>query len=97
MSVYLVGHITVHDQRLWQQYIRGVAESLAPFEAEVLFRGDKVKVLSGNHSGENVVVIRFKDTDTLDGWFNSDSYQGLIPLRDNAADVTIITYEEQGD
>jgi uncharacterized protein (DUF1330 family) len=93
VSAYLVGHITVHDQSRWQQYVTGVAESLAPFEAELLFRGNRLKVLAGSHDRENVVVIRFKDAETLDGWFNSDSYQALIPLRDSAADVTIITYE----
>ncbi|MBF0381001.1 MAG: DUF1330 domain-containing protein [Magnetococcales bacterium] len=95
MSAYLVGHITVHDKPLWNRYVAGVAESLLPYKAELLFRGEKVKVLAGSHDRQNVVVIRFTDMQTLNSWFGSDTYQALIPLRDSAADVTLITYDQQ--
>ncbi len=39
MSAYLVGHITVKDNGLWQEYMTGVQESLAPFDSKVVFRG----------------------------------------------------------
>lgn len=93
MSVYLVGHISVIDDELWQRYVAGVKESLSPFDANVMFRGQLVKILAGQHDYDLVVVIEFPDQSTLDNWYGSETYQSLIPLRDKAANVAIMTYE----
>ncbi len=93
MASYLVGHITVKNEEPWQQYVSGVKDSLSTFESKVIFRGKLVSVLAGSHEHDRVVVIEFSDHATLDNWFNSDEYQSLIPLRDEAADVVITTYE----
>lgn len=92
MSVYLIGQVTVNDHDLWQQYVAGVQESLAPFVATIVFRGKLSGVLAGKHEHDLVVVIEFSDQATLDNWFHSDKYQALIPLRDRAANVVITTY-----
>lgn len=93
MSAYLVGHIRVIEPTAWQQYLEGVAESLRPWSAEVVFRGRRHSVLAGTHDQELTVVIRFADQQQLQDWFHSAPYQALIPLRDRAADVTIISYD----
>ena len=93
MASYLVGHITVKDEELWQQYVSGVRDSLSAFESKVIFRGNLVSVLAGSHEHTRVVIIEFFDHATLDNWFNSDRYQSLIPLRDEAADIVITTYD----
>ena len=94
MAAYLVGHITVKDDELWQKYVAGVGESISPFESRIIFRGRLDKVLAGHHDHNLVVVIEFPDTSTLDTWFNSEKYQSLIPLRDKAANVVITTYND---
>ena len=93
MSAYLVGQIRVKDAEKWQQYVAGVAESLQPYDAQIVFRGKRLAVLAGEHDRDLTVVICFADQQTLQAWFDSDLYQSLIPLRDSAADVTIITYD----
>ena len=93
MAAYLVGHITVRDPDLWQVYISGVQKSLTPFDANVVFRGQRAAVLAGEHSYEQCVVIEFADQDSLQKWYNSDTYQALIPTRNKAADVVIISYD----
>lgn len=93
MAAYLIGQITVKDEDLWLQYVAGVQESLAPFAAEVVFRGKRDQVLAGQNDKELVVVIAFSGPAPLDNWFNSDKYQSLIPLRDAAANVVITTYK----
>jgi uncharacterized protein (DUF1330 family) len=94
MATYLVGHITVKDDGLWQQYVEGVQESLATFESRIVFRGQLVEILAGDHGYNLVVVIEFPDHATLDAWYGSEKYQSLIPLRDKAADVVITTYKD---
>lgn len=93
MAAYLVGHITVKDEALWQEYLAGVQESLAAFAAGVMFRGQKTGTLAGKHGHNLVVVIEFADQAELEGWYGSEKYQALIPLRDQAADVVIIAYK----
>lgn len=93
MASYLVGHITVKDDELWQKYVSGVQEPLLPFDSKVIFRGKLVSVLAGKHEHDLVVVIEFPDQSTLDNWYSSEKYQALIPLRDRAANVVIATYK----
>jgi uncharacterized protein (DUF1330 family) len=93
MAAYLVGHITVKDSGLWQKYVSGVQESLSPFDAKIIFRGQLVEILAGQHEHDLVVVIEFPDQSTLNNWYASEKYQSLIPLRDKAANVVITTYK----
>ena len=93
MAAYLVGQIRVKDSQLWQEYVAGVAESLAPFDAKIVFRGKRISVLAGDNERDLVVVIEFSGRHALENWFNSEAYQSLIALRDRAADVVITTYD----
>jgi len=93
MPAYLIGQIKVKNEDLWQEYVTGVRESLAPFEAKTLFRGKLLEVLAGQHDKDLVVVIEFSDQTVLNDWFASEKYQSLIPLRDEAANVVITTYK----
>ena len=96
MPAYLVGQVSVRDQELWAQYVAGVAESLIPFSAEIMFRGRHARDLAGRQPRELVVVIRFADLGELNRWHDADAYQALVPLRDRAADVLITAYETTG-
>lgn len=93
MAAYLIGHITIRDQEKWEIYTAGVKKSLQPVQAEVVFRGKPQSVLAGRHDYDQTVVIRFSDHAELQRWFNSEAYQLLVPIRDSAADVVIITYD----
>ena len=93
MSAYLIGHITVKNPDLWQVYIAGVQKSLAPFDAELVFRGQRAAILAGEHAYNQCVVIKFANQAALQQWYHSDTYQDLIPTRDKAADVAIISYD----
>ncbi len=93
MAACLIGHITIKDPQKWAAYRSQVPATLAPWQAELVFRGRKFVVLGGEHAPTDTVVIRFPDTASLRGWFASPAYQALIPLREAAADVTLIGYE----
>jgi len=95
MASYLIGHISINNDDLWQQYVAGVQESLEPFKSSIVFRGKLVSVLAGKHEHDLVVVIRFHDQPTMDDWYSSEKYQSLIPLRDEAANVVITTYNAE--
>jgi len=93
MSAYLIGHITINNPEKWKIYVEGVQKSLIPFEADVVFRGKRATVLTGEHPYQHTVVIKFPDQPTLQKWYYCDAYQALISVRDEAADVVIISYD----
>lgn len=92
MAAYLIGHITVKDPVLWKTYVDGVQKSLLPFAGEVMFRGKRATVLAGEHHHQNAVVIKFTDQAALQAWYASTAYQTLIPIRNQAAETILISY-----
>lgn len=92
-AAYVIGHITVKDAGKWDEYRSQVPATLAPWGAELVFRGQRAAVLAGEHSHPDVVVIRFPSQEAVTGWHSSAAYQALIPLRQEAADVVLLSYE----
>jgi uncharacterized protein (DUF1330 family) len=90
---YVVGQLTVKDAGKWEEYRARVPQTLAPWGAELVFRGRTVAVLAGEIPHPDIVVIRFPDTKAAHDWFTSPAYQALIALREQAADVVLATYE----
>ena len=93
MPGYVIGHITVKDPLKWGEYREKVPATLAPWGGEVLLRGRRVGVLTGEHTHADTVVIRFPDAQAISGWYGSAAYQALIPIREQAADMVLIGYE----
>lgn len=90
---YVVGHITVRDPEAWRQYQAQVPATLAPWSAELVFRGRQAAAFSGEQPHADIVVIRFASLAAAQGWFASPAYQALLPLRQRAADVLLHAYE----
>ncbi len=92
---YLIGHITVKDTAKWAEYCSRVPATVAPWGAELVFRGGRAQALAGEHAYTDTVVIRFPDRASLVSWHASAAYQAIVPLRMQAADVVIIGYDGQ--
>ena len=94
MAAYVICHIAIKDPLKWEAYRSHVPETLAPWHAEVVFRGKPFAAFSGAADDHgDVVVIRFANAAAARGWFESPSYQAPIPLREEAAAVTLVAYE----
>jgi len=90
---YVVGQMTVKNETKWAEYRGQVLATLTPFGGELVFRGNQVRALSGECPHADIVVIRFPSLADADGWHNSAEYQALLPIRQEAADVVLTTYE----
>jgi uncharacterized protein (DUF1330 family) len=93
MPAYVIGHITVKDPEKWAEYRSRVPATLAPWGGEVVLRGRRITVLSGEHPYSDTVVIQFPDAGAIAEWYRSPAYQTLIPLRLQAAEMVLISYE----
>jgi uncharacterized protein (DUF1330 family) len=93
MTAYVIGHITVKDPEKWAAYRAQVPATITPFKGELVLRGHRFGVWSGTHSHTDTVVLKFPDVAAAENWYRSKAYQALIPLREKAADMTLIAYE----
>ena len=93
-TAYVVGHLTVKNAEKWAEYRNQVPATLEQWGAELVLRGKRVAILAGEHPLSDIVVIRFPDKEAVDGWYSSPAYQALIPLRQQAAEMVLICYEE---
>lgn len=93
-NAYVIGHITVKDAEKWAEYRNQVPSTLAPWGAELVLRGRLAEVLAGEHGHTDTVVIRFPDLKSVEGWHASPAYQALIPLRQQAADLVLVSYQD---
>jgi uncharacterized protein (DUF1330 family) len=89
---YVVGQMTVKNPEKWAQYRSQVLATLQPFGGELVFRGHQAQVFSGHNTHPDIVVICFPSLADAQGWHASAAYQALIPLRQEAADVVLVTY-----
>jgi uncharacterized protein (DUF1330 family) len=90
---YVIGNITVIDQDKWSEYCSKVPTTLSPWDGELVFRGKQLEVLGGEYQHSDTVVISFPSIKALNNWFNSDDYQALIPIREQAANIDLISYQ----
>ncbi len=92
MTAFFVSTVTVKDGAKFQEYAKRAAETLAAHGGELVLRGQLDDVLTGNADHRAVGIVKFPDKDALAAWYGSNAYQALIPLRDEAADMTLVAY-----
>jgi len=94
MPAFFIATTTVNDTEKFQEYAGKAAQTFAPFGGEMVIRGKAGDTLAGHSDHRAVGVVRFPDMAALKAWYRSPDYQALIPLRDDAAQITLVTYEE---
>lgn len=92
MTAFFVATAKIKDAEKFQEYAKKAGATLAPHGGELVLRGKAGPVLAGAADHESVGIIKFADDTALSAWFNSDAYQAIIPLRLEAADMTISSY-----
>jgi uncharacterized protein (DUF1330 family) len=85
MPAYIIVGFTPKVTDKLQQYGANVPTTLAKYSGEILAKGP-VEKLQGDFVHQVQVVIAFPNREEALGWYNSDEYQALIPLRDEGMD-----------
>jgi uncharacterized protein (DUF1330 family) len=92
-NAYVVGQISVKDERKWVEYRNQVPATIAPWGGEVVFRGKKASDFAKENPHTDIVVIRFPSMEAAKTWEASPAYQSIIPLRQEAAEVMLTAYQ----
>ena len=81
MSAYAIGWLTdVQAGPDIVRYLEEIDATLAPFDGRFRIHGGPVDVLEGDWAGD-LVVIEFPDKGAARGWYGSDAYRAIAPLR----------------
>ncbi|MFZ1661917.1 MAG: DUF1330 domain-containing protein [Paracoccaceae bacterium] len=77
---------TVHDEEQFAQYRAVVLPTLEAFGGRFLARGGRFTVVEGKVPHERIVVLEFPSREAAEGWYASEAYQKILPMRLNAMD-----------
>ena len=99
MKTYLINHLRIPGDipnSNGLDYLDSVEATVAPFGGKWLAQGPG-DVLEGAWPG-SVVLIEFPDRQSAMEWYNSPSYQSILPLRVNNAisDLVLIDQLPEG-
>ena len=95
MPVLNFSYATIKNADKFQAYVKAAAELMADMNVEVVVRGQYSETYRGEEKSAHIAAIfRYPDMETAKGFYTSKRYEPLIPLRDEACDMTIHFYEE---
>jgi len=97
MPALLVARVTLKDPEKFQEYAAKAGPIMAEFGGEPLFRAKADKNLTGGGDDHQTTgIFKFPSLEKVDEWYASQAYQSLLALRDEAADIKMISYEMMG-
>ena len=85
MSSYIVVELNVLDADKLAQYSQLAAPTVAKFSGKFIAKG-AVKSLHGDQTFTNKAVIEFPSEQHAQDWYQSEEYQALIELRNQAVE-----------
>lgn len=71
----------VDDEAAFDRYRRVVMPTLEPFGARFLVRGGAFTVVEGEMPFTQIAVLEFPSREAAEGWYHSDAYQAVLPIR----------------
>ena len=93
MSAYAVAHLReMSVNREIVAYLKQIDTTLEPFDGEFLVHGKQSEVVEGKFPGY-LIIIQFPNMEQARGWYYSDAYQEIVPLRKNNSEGSVILVE----
>jgi uncharacterized protein (DUF1330 family) len=93
MSAYVIGDIHVTDPDRYPDYTAHTVETLEPFGGRFVVRGGAYDVVEGDWHPGRLVVIEFPDMESARGWYASEAYQAILPIRHEASTGNMVFVE----
>jgi uncharacterized protein (DUF1330 family) len=90
MPAYVIAAVSeAHDAEALAEYRRRNTDAVAAHGGRFVVRGGPVDLLEGAAQPLRLVVMEFPDRDAARGWFESDDYQAIAPIRRGASTTDI--------
>lgn len=90
MTVYVAGHITIHDREEYAKYEAGFMDVFQQFKGALLAVDETPSTLEGTWSATRFVLLSFPSKDDVMAWYNSDAYQTIVKHRFAASNMDAV-------
>jgi len=95
MPILNFSYAKIKDSGKFNEYIKAAAVLMEEANVEVIVRGEYISTKRGEKCTPHIAaVFRYPDKATAEKFYASEEYKVLIPLRDEACDMTVNFYEE---
>lgn len=84
-GAYFILEIEITDMAGMKPYMKKANDTVAAFGGETIIRSNNLIGVEGATPKANVVIIRFKNMQTAQAWYQSSAYQELLQYRLNSA------------
>lgn len=81
MTVYAIAQFSIHNPSRYQQYVSDFMSVLTPYGGILLVAQENPDVIEGEWDNDKIVIISFKDRQSLDAWAGSPEYQEISKSR----------------
>ena len=86
---YMIFTETIHDREAMKAYSEAAAKAVVGGPKPLAVDQQPV-VLEGEWPATQTVVLEFESVDAAKAWYQSDAYQGAVPLRQAGADTNVV-------
>lgn len=94
MAAYVLGSVSVHDPQGYRAYTSQVQATLDPFQGRFVVRAGVHETLEGEFEADRLVLIEFPSMEQARGWYDSEAYQAILPIRHGNSSARFITLIE---
>ncbi len=95
MPILNFSYARIHDADKFSQYVEQAAMLLAEHDVEVVVRARFAETLRGESPDAQVAaVFRHRDIESAIAFYACERYRTLVPLREEACEMTIQLYQE---
>jgi len=92
MSAYVIAQMQVDDIDMYYEYSSKIGATIQGFGGKILAAND-AEVREGSLPYLRTVIGEFPTLDALRSWYESDAYQAIIGLRQNATQGALFFVE----
>ena len=93
MAAYVIALMQVNDPAKYRVYAAKVPSTLIGHGGRILVASDFANVREGAQPYPRTVIGEFPTMDAARGWYESDKYQALVPLRQASTTGTVFFVE----
>lgn len=93
MSVLVSATVQMKNPEKFKEYASKVPETMGVHGGKMVARGKLSKPLAGEYNHQVEALFEFPTQDAAQAWYDSDDYQALVALRNEAAHVNIAILE----
>lgn len=93
MAAYMITYLDVTDPEAFDAYRKAAVPSLEHYKVRPLVLDGKFEVLEGMVQPKSIVVLEFETMEHAKQWYESPEYAPTIPMRQKAAESSVILVE----